>query len=40
MRCVQIEDDEMEMSEDDRDYRNSSSKRSRYDNEHLKVRNN
>ncbi|XP_055902486.1 ecto-NOX disulfide-thiol exchanger 2 [Eupeodes corollae] len=39
MRSVQIEDDEMEMSDEDRDFRSSSSKRCRFDNDNLKEEN-
>lgn len=37
LRSVQIEDDEMEMSDDDRHYQGSSAKRTRYDADSLKV---
>lgn len=39
MRSVQIEDDEMEMSDEDRDFRSSSSKKCRFDNDNLKEEN-
>ncbi|XP_036216321.2 ecto-NOX disulfide-thiol exchanger 1 isoform X2 [Bactrocera oleae] len=39
LRSVQIEDDEMEMSDDDRNYQGSSAKRTRYDAESLKEEN-
>ncbi|XP_055853725.1 ecto-NOX disulfide-thiol exchanger 2 [Episyrphus balteatus] len=39
IRSVQIEDDEMEMSDEDRDFRSSSSKRCRFDNDNLKEEN-
>ncbi|XP_011186422.1 uncharacterized protein LOC105214596 [Zeugodacus cucurbitae] len=39
LRSVQIEDDEMEMSDDDRSYQGSSAKRTRYDAESLKEEN-
>lgn len=39
MRSVQIEDDEMEMSDEDRDFRSTSSKRCRFDNDNLKEEN-
>lgn len=38
LRSVQIEDDEMEMSDDDRNYQGSGAKRTRYDADSLKVR--
>lgn len=38
MRSIQIEDDEMEMSDEDRDYQTvSHAKRKRYDSDNLKV---
>ncbi|XP_004530599.1 ecto-NOX disulfide-thiol exchanger 2 [Ceratitis capitata] len=39
LRCVQIEDDEMEMSDDDRNYQGGSAKRTRYDADSLKEEN-
>lgn len=39
LRSVQIEDDEMEMSDDDRHYQGSSAKRTRYDADSLKEEN-
>ncbi|XP_054735510.1 ecto-NOX disulfide-thiol exchanger 1 [Anastrepha obliqua] len=39
LRSVQIEDDEMEMSDEDRNYQGSSAKRTRYDAESLKEEN-